>query len=347
MKRKWLPDNVTAYKDRHGKTRYRYRKAGLPTYSFRSEPGTPEFLAELARAKSATPPEPSPRFERGTVDYVIEALYRSVQWKEMRPSSRATFRGILERFRKDNGHRQISTITTERIDRKMASMKDTPSAANNLRKALSILFRRAIKLGLIDHNPATFADSFRQRGEGFHTWSESEIAKFERRWPYGTRERAAMAIMLHTALRKSDAVRVGDANRIGDELHLLHSKNDSATIIPINADLQAAIAPFEGQGIYLQTSFGKPFTVNGFGNWFREACNAAGLPHCTAHGLRKAMARRLAESGATNLQGRSVTGHATDKEFEHYAKKANRRDMASAALANVADRFAKKGGDNV
>ena len=31
-----------------------------------------------------------------------------------------------------------------------------------------------------------------------------------------------------------------------------------------------------------------------FGNKMREWCNQAGLPHCSAHGLRKAMSRRLA-----------------------------------------------------
>jgi hypothetical protein len=44
---------------------------------------------------------------------------------------------------------------------------------------------------------------------------------------------------------------------------------------------------------------GKPFTAAGFGNWFREQCNAACLPHCSFHGLRKAASVRLAEAGCT------------------------------------------------
>lgn len=48
---------------------------------------------------------------------------------------------------------------------------------------------------------------------------------------------------------------------------------------------------------FLTTSFGKSFTAAGFGNWFREQCNEAGLPkRCSAHGLRKAACRRLAEA---------------------------------------------------
>jgi hypothetical protein len=37
----------------------------------------------------------------------------------------------------------------------------------------------------------------------------------------------------------------------------------------------------------LTTQTGKPFSAAGFGNWFRDRCNEAGLPHCSAHGLRK------------------------------------------------------------
>ena len=32
---------------------------------------------------------------------------------------------------------------------------------------------------------------------------------------------------------------------------------------------------------FLETEFGKPFTAKGFGNWFRDRCDEAGLPNCT------------------------------------------------------------------
>ena len=34
-----------------------------------------------------------------------------------------------------------------------------------------------------------------------------------------------------------------------------------------------------GLQTFLVTSFGKPFAIAGFGNWFRERCDEAGLPH--------------------------------------------------------------------
>jgi hypothetical protein len=46
--------------------------------------------------------------------------------------------------------------------------------------------------------------------------------------------------------------------------------------------------------------YDKPFTVDGFSQWLREAITDSGLPlDCQPHGLRKTTGRRLAEAGAT------------------------------------------------
>jgi integrase len=65
---------------------------------------------------------------------------------------------------------------------------------------------------------------------------------------------------------------------------------------------------------FLTTRYGRAFTAAGFGNAFREWCNSAGLPGRSAHGLRKATARRLAEAGCSASQIGSITGHKTLKE---------------------------------
>jgi integrase len=59
------------------------------------------------------------------------------------------------------------------------------------------------------------------------------------------------------------------------------------------------------------TSFGKPYSPAGFGNWFRELCDEAGCPDISAHGLRKACARRLAELGCSAHEIAAITGHAS------------------------------------
>ena len=82
---------------------------------------------------------------------------------------------------------------------------------------------------------------------------------------------------------------------------------------------------------FLVTEFGKPFTSAGFGNWFRDRCNEAGLPQCSAHGVRKAAAVRAAENGATTHELMAMFGWMTLKEAERYTKAAERKRLAGRA----------------
>ena len=75
-------------------------------------------------------------------------------------------------------------------------------------------------------------------------------------------------------------------------------------------DLLAAIAatPIIGLTSYLVNDYGQPFTVAGPGNMMREWCDEAGLPQCTASGLRKAIARHIVAIEATQQQMKAVGG---------------------------------------
>ena len=341
-RKKWLPENVTEYADRHGRKRYRFRKTGLPTYHFKHAPGSPEFLAEYHAAKNAEKPV-AERYAPFTYDALIDSFYRTPRWLQSRDSTQKTYRGIIEGFRAKNGTKDVRRVKTESIEKKLTKMAETPSAANNLRKVLARLHRHAIKLGWRTDNPVSATDAFKTNGGGFHCWTEDELAAFDKRWPYGTKERLAKELLLWTALRKSDVLKVGPANRIGDRLALYHTKNDSETALSMSPGLiQALHGSTVTEGPYIQTIHGEPYTSTGFYNWFKRACVKAGIPHCSPHGLRKAISRRLAESGATVLEGRAVTGHKTDKEFMKYAESARRTVMAERALANLHKEFAKQ-----
>jgi integrase len=65
---------------------------------------------------------------------------------------------------------------------------------------------------------------------------------------------------------------------------------------------------------------GKPFSVAGFGNWFRDRCDEAGLPQCSSHGLRKLAATRLAQVGCSEREIMAVTGHKSVSEVSRYMK---------------------------
>jgi integrase len=106
--------------------------------------------------------------------------------------------------------------------------------------------------------------------------------------------------------------------------------------IPVHPDLAAAIEATPSNNLtFLVTEYGKPFSVAGFGNRFREWCDQAGLPHCSAHGLRKATAARLAERGASPHEIMAITGHQTLQEVERYTRAAQRAGLADSAMERL------------
>lgn len=99
--------------------------------------------------------------------------------------------------------------------------------------------------------------------------------------------------------------------------------------LPVLPALQAIIDASPTRDLaYVLTGLGKAFTPAGFGNWFSERCNQAGLVHCSAHGLRKAGASIAAENGASPHQLMAIFGWLTLKEAERYTQAARRRRMA-------------------
>jgi integrase len=85
----------------------------------------------------------------------------------------------------------------------------------------------------------------------------------------------------------------------------------------------------------LVTDYGQPFSATGFGNKFRDWCNQANLPHCSAHGLRKAAAVRHALNGATAPELMAWFGWKTIGEAQRYIEEANRIKLAENAGAKI------------
>src|SRR5262249_26281815 len=109
--------------------------------------------------------------------------------------------------------------------------------------------------------------------------------------------------------------------------------------IPLAPELAHIIAATPGTSItltFITTDRGTPYSAEGFGNVFRRWCADAGLPHCSAHGLRKAAASQLAELGATVHEIAAITGHRSLKEVQRYTRGAEQKKLAAAAFNRLA-----------
>jgi site-specific recombinase XerD len=330
-----LPPYASDFRDRHGRMRVRFRKTGLPTLYPKALPGTDDFWKEYLAWKNGLPaPIGRDRHEAGTFDDLINQFYRSTPWNNIpKESTKATYRGELERFRATYGKRKVATMSAKNVTRLMEKMAATPSAASNLLKRLRTLFDYSIVLGMRTDNPAKPVKAPRTTSKGFHEWTEEEIDQFKERHPVGTKARLALEIFLCTAQRRSDAATMGEHPKRPGIVKVRQLKTDALLTIRMHRDLKAAVAACpSGKPTFLISERGTPFTKESLGNWFRERCDEAGLPQCAAHGLRKAASRRLAEIGLSNQTIKAITGHTTDSEVARYTAGADQEKLAEAAM---------------
>ncbi|WP_158279418.1 tyrosine-type recombinase/integrase [Falsochrobactrum shanghaiense] len=149
-----------------------------------------------------------------------------------------------------------------------------------------------------------------------------------------------LSISMYTGLRVSDLALLGPQHRKIDEFRLRLFKNRNRTpvdiVIPIHPILLAVLDQQTITGLtYLQTEFGKPFSVKGLGNrisdWFRQA----GLPHLTSHSVRKGLATDQAHNEATDNMLEAMFGWRDAKTSKVYTRNAERARLARSAVAKI------------
>lgn len=322
--------NVSHFIDRHGHTRWRFRKTGFPTVTLHGEPGSPQFMAELAAARAQAPLSIGPaKVAPGSFSALCAAYYASADFKRTRPITQATYRNTLERFRAKNGDRPYAALRHEDVRRFLDQKAETPSAANHLLQVMKILFRFALERGFVTSDPTHHVRKLAIEGDGFAPWSDEQIAAYRKRWPTGTRQRLAFELLYQTSQRRGDVVLLGRQHIKSGRLNFRQSKTGAEVSIPITPELQAELEHVPaGQMTFLQTAYGHSMSAAGFGNWFRDQCDAAGVKGVSAHGLRKAAAREIAEGGGTSHEIMAVTGHRTLAEVDRYTKSAARAGLA-------------------
>jgi integrase len=341
-----LPRHCCWSIDRHGKRRVRFRKGGFSTY-LTGTPWSEEFMRQYATAldgvKAFAANVGIERTKPGSFNALCVSYYRSPEFRGLKASTQSNRRNIIERFRNEHGDKPVARLGRVHIQEIIGAKADTPEAANNLLKVLRVMLNYAVSIDMIATNPAAMVKRFRSRGEGFHTWTETEVARFEARHPIGTKPRLALELLLSTGQRRSDVVRMGWQHVRGDEIAVRQEKTDTPLMIPMAAELVTALASVPRTNLtFLMTEKGAPFTAAGFGNWFRDRCNEAGLPQCSAHGLRKLAATRLANAGCSADQIMAITGHKSLSEVARYTKAADQQRLARQAITNLrADREQK------
>jgi integrase len=337
---------IHEFRDRHGRIRRYARPPGRPKVPLPGLPGSAEFMGAYQAAIAGETPHPAigaSRTTPGTINAAVVSYYGSAAFANLAPGTRRQRRYLLDRFRAEHGDKPVALLQRDHIGRMVAARAATPSVAINFLKVLRALMVHCVDVGLRVDDPTIGVKSAKIRSAGIHTWDEVEIAQFETAHPVGTRARLALALLLFTGQRRSDVIKMGRQHIRDGAIHLTQQKTGATLAIPVHAELATIIDATPSEHLtFIVTVAGSPFSPDGFSNLFRDWCDQARLPkRCSAHGLRKAACRRLAEAGCSALEIMAISGHASLREVQRYCAAADQARLARAAMATVATAFPK------
>jgi integrase len=270
----------------------------------RADYGSPEFEIEYRAALVGTPTRRAAP-SCSSFQWLLTRYRETTDWAALSAATRRQrdniFAGVIETA----GNEPYARITQATILAGKERRAATPHQARNFLDAMRGLFRWAHRAGMVKVDPTAGVSNPKRKGtDGFIPWTEADMAAFEARWPIGTRQRIWLDVLAYTGLRRGDAVRLG-RQHVRDGIATIKTEKSAFTvevslpILPVLAETLAA-GPC-GDLAFICGERGEHLTKESFGNMFKDACKAAGVPG-SAHGVRKIAATRAANAGATEAE---------------------------------------------
>jgi integrase len=321
---------------RHGKTVWYVRPDRGQRIRLRSEFGTPEFQAEYRAALEGKPAAHKSAAAIGSVAWLVERYRETTAWTTLSMATRRQRENILARVLKTAGTQKYTRITRAEIVAGRDRRAETPAQARNFLDAMRGLFRWAVEAAHVNTDPTLgVKNPARPKNGGFPAWTEDDVARYEARWPIGTKERVWVAVLLYSGLRRGDAVKLG-RQHVREGVATIRTKKTGVTVtLPILPLLDEVLrAGPTGELTFICGERGQPFTKESFGNVFREACRAAGVEK-SAHGVRKIGATRAAENGATVPELEAIFGWSGGGMASLYTRNADRVRLARGAISKL------------
>ena len=342
--------------DRHGNVRIYCRRNGVKV-RLRDLSSIEPFMAEYREALKGNPQAPE-KPGRGpvakfSVRWVFERYYASLDFlqlneKETQSRRRATLDDFCEKY----GGPPYVDLQAQQIRIILAKKFKFPGAANNLLKSLRVVGEWAVRTypDEIKTNPARYVKNLKPNNpNGIHKWTPEEVEQYEAHFSVGTKARLALEIILLAGgARNSDAYKLGKQHLTKpteqDPLgRIKYTQFKGRNKKPIHVDNRVLPELREildaspcGDLTFIVSEKGTPFaSAASFGNRMKKWCKEAGLPHCCAHGLRKASACRGAELGLTHSEIKAFNGWRTLRMVELYTKGADTKKMSDNAAMKL------------
>jgi integrase len=285
---------IHTYRDRHGKPRRYVRRPGSRRVALPGLPGSPEFMQAYQDAMSG--PVVRPRAPKaGTLAALAADFFGSAEFANLKPSSQATYRLALGPILECDGHRLVRDLPADKARKLIQEIgANRPAMANLTRAVLRRLFSFAMAIGQRRDNPFIAAPKYKI---GTHHPGPTNNSAPTKSTGRSGRESLAFDVLLYTAQRVGDVVRMQRSDIRNGVITVVQQTTGTEVFVPLHPALARSIKAGPSKGIYLVGDRnGRPINRRTLTVLISVAIKAAGLsPECVAHGLRKALLRRLAE----------------------------------------------------
>jgi len=343
---------LSSFEDRHGRTRWRYRRSGK-TISIAGEPGQLDFEEAYQAAIEGRPPRKAQVIKHpgATVPQSFKDAWKRVlrtpEWIRHDDATKAKNTTLAEDFLNMTVVDEVSDIWGDMLVAEfrrrhakdiIARLSATPHKAKHMLVAIRKMLLVALDEEWIDTDP-TYKLSYRPEYKGWRAWTEAEREAFEAKYPIGTTPRTCYALALWLGNRRSDVATLRwdmiDWKR--SVVRVEQDKGGKILTLPITPMLRETLAPLERKGdTVLVTAYGKPFSAKSLTGTMAKWTAKADLPTgCTLHGLRKSLGKLLAEGGASTRQLMETLGHDDIEHAELYSREASQAILAKDGMSKV------------
>ncbi|MBX5082125.1 tyrosine-type recombinase/integrase [Rhizobium lentis] len=351
--------SASSFEDRHGRTRWRFRRNGK-TVALPGQPGDAEFVAAYDAAangrvlKKAQIVRLSSSVEPGSFRDAWRKVKKTSEWLALDEATHLKNTTLAEEFlemplapglKEKWGDQLVRDFRRRHIKAVIASQIETPHKAKHMLVAIRKMIYVALDEEWIEADP-TYKLSYRPEYKGWRAWTEAERAQFEERWPVGSAARTCYGLALWLGNRRSDVSRLKwsmfDFER--RRVTISTKKGDKDLVLPITPMLLEILAPLDrSKEFVLLNAYGNPFSEKSLTGMMAHWTKLAGMVKgCTLHGLRKTLGKLLAESGSTTRQLMEMLGHDDIEHAELYSREAEQQKLARDAMAKLSRKLSIK-----
>jgi hypothetical protein len=159
-------------------------KPATGTFAVPGDPLSEAFAAEyrhLLQHTNANAPSAAPVDRRayvpGSFGALVADYFRSANFKDVKPSTRAEYSRVLESLQLAHGENPVRQLRRRHVRKMRDERTDTPGAANTIVRMLKLVLNFAVEEEWIESNPAARMKLLKV-GE-WRAWSDEECAAFE------------------------------------------------------------------------------------------------------------------------------------------------------------------------